>query len=126
MLRVQSIDARVSSDFFFDQHPMLYALSKSWTNELQLKADDEELIFYTINLLGYCLNQGHSGLDLKKYANKNVPVEWQITYIFPELEQWQSKVQAAIESAGLPLLVFYRSFCFFLKQGEFQLKLETN
>ena len=56
--------------------------------------EDESLLFYSIILLGQCMQAGHSAVDLSHFANKPALQALAVSYVFPKLEIWQEKLQS--------------------------------
>ena len=86
----------------YDNHSMAYALAKQLSQQTKV-TEDKELAFYTVNLLGVCLSQGHVCADLKFYAGTQALIDFDIDACMPDLDRWsdwlsqQSYVSSSVD-----------------------------
>lgn len=71
----------------YENNPMAYALAKNLSKLPELD-NDKKLAFYTINLVGVCLSQGHVCADLSYYATTRALLEFDIEVEMPQLQEW--------------------------------------
>ncbi len=86
----------------YDNHPMAYALAKYLALELmpadsqkdkEINKEKQELVLFSVNLIGHCLSQGHVCVDLEYYANIAALADYDVGFIFPDVAQWSAELQ---------------------------------
>lgn len=77
----------------YRNNPMAYMLAKKL--QRQVVEADKPLVFFTVNLLGQAMSDGHVCLDLQQYLGQQALVQSGIDFVFPEsLNDWQSRLEA--------------------------------
>lgn len=68
-------------------HPMTYMLAIEAKQNLNDK-NHQDLVFYTVNLLGYAMSLGHVCIYLPEYAGKKALQDLAVDFVFPPLDIW--------------------------------------
>lgn len=72
-------------------NPMAYMLAKKL--QQQVADDDKALVFFTVNLLGQAMADGHVCLDLNQHQQQAALSQQAIDFVFPDIELWQQRLQ---------------------------------
>ena len=95
----------LENGILFEQSPMLYALAKSLSRSIDATDDEKKLLFYSINLLGLSLSQGHVALRLETYQRQPAPSEWQVDWLFPDVDQWAATLLSLFSQLSSPSVI---------------------
>ena len=81
----------------FHQSPIYYQLAKLLATQDAdaLSKPQEQLVFFSVNLLGQCDVNGHAAINLNEYAGRAALLEHDIEFEFPALNVWKAQLQDA-------------------------------
>ena len=82
----------------YDNHPMVYALAKYLALDVmqaegEKNKENQQLMLFTVNLIGQSLSQGHVCVDLEYYSGTVALKDYAVDFTFPELTQWRAVLQ---------------------------------
>lgn len=75
----------------YKNNSLTYVLAKRLIESLD-NSDDQELFFFTINLLGKAMSEGHVCLDMNIYEQQEALKECGVEYVFPAIDEWMQRL----------------------------------
>ena len=123
---------------FAQQNPMVFNLAKTVAAEID-EPKEAGLAFYSLLLLGHCLQQGHVCIDVNVFEKTQALTEYGLSYRFPDTKTWldflriQSFVSCKVSTrhksclqaplSQLPLCQLYEGKLYFSKWADWEQRL---
>jgi exodeoxyribonuclease V alpha subunit len=118
----------------YENNSLAYALAKKLSGEQKKvnsdrasanKGCDSALLFFTINLLGKAISEGHVCLALENYQQQAALADLGVNFIFPDTDSWLAELHKAeaVNNTSQPYLSLHQGKLYLQKYATFEQEL---